>query len=75
MAPAFVIAADIRVPMFLVHGEWDAEVPNDMLYGYFAKLVSTPYKRYVQIGERTHFMIMERSRMQLFQTVLRNPRR
>jgi len=28
-----------------------------------------PYKRYVEIGEGTHTVIMEKNRMQLFQAV------
>lgn len=60
---------EIGVPTFLVHAEWDAELPSYMLYEYFAKLTNTPCKRYVQIGEGTHFVIMEKNRMQLFQEV------
>jgi hypothetical protein len=40
-----------------------------MLYAYFAKLNNAPYKRYVEIGEGTHTVIMEKNRMQLFQSV------
>ena len=40
-----------------------------MLYEYFAKLTHAPYKRYVQIGEGTHTVIMEKNRIQLFQEV------
>jgi pimeloyl-ACP methyl ester carboxylesterase len=61
--------AAIRVPTFLAHAEWDADLPNYMLYEYFAKLTNAPYKRYVQIGEGTHSVIMEKNRMQLFQAV------
>jgi pimeloyl-ACP methyl ester carboxylesterase len=61
--------ADIRVPTFLAHAEWDQDTPNYMLYAYFEKLTNTPYKRYVQIGEGTHTVIMEKNRMQLFQAV------
>jgi pimeloyl-ACP methyl ester carboxylesterase len=61
--------ADIRVPTFLAHAEWDADLPSYMLYAYFAKLTNAPYKRYVQIGEGTHSIIMEKNRMQLFQAV------
>ncbi len=61
--------ADIRVPTFLAHAEWDADLPSYMLYAYFDKLVNAPYKRYVQIGEGTHTVIMEKNRMQLFQAV------
>ena len=61
--------ADIRVPTFLAHAEWDADLPSYMLYAYFEKLVNVPYKRYVQIGEGTHTVVMEKNRMQLFQAV------
>jgi len=60
---------EIRVPTFLAHAEWDADLPSYMLYEYFAKLTNAPYKRYVQIGEGTHTVIMEKNRMQLFQAV------
>jgi pimeloyl-ACP methyl ester carboxylesterase len=61
--------AAIRVPTFLAHAEWDADLPSYMVYAYFAKLTNTPYKRYVQIGEGTHTIMMEKNRMQLFQAV------
>src|SRR3954470_13968096 len=61
--------AGIRVPTFLAHAEWDADLPSYMLYEYFAKLTGAPYKRYVEIGEGTHTVIMEKNRMQLFQAV------
>lgn len=59
----------IRVPTFLAHAEWDADLPSYMLHAYFAKLTNTPYKRYVEIGEGTHTIIMEKNRMQLFEAV------
>ncbi len=61
--------ADIRVPTLLAHAEWDADLPSSMFYAYFAKLVHTPYKRAVQIGEGTHSVLMEKNRMQLFEEV------
>jgi pimeloyl-ACP methyl ester carboxylesterase len=59
----------IRVPTFLAHAEWDRDLPSYMLYAYFEKLTNAPYKRYVEIGEGTHTVIMEKNRMQLFQAV------
>ena len=59
----------ITVPTFLVHAEWDADLPSYMLHAYYAKLTNVPYKRYVEIGEGTHTIIMEKNRMQLFQAV------
>lgn len=61
--------AEIRVPTFLAHAEWDADLPSYMLHAYFAKLINVPYKRYVEIGEGTHTVIMEKNRLQLFQAV------
>ena len=61
--------AAIRVPTFLAHGEWDADLPSYMLHAYFAKLTNAPYKRYIEIGEGTHSLLMEKNRMQLFQAV------
>jgi pimeloyl-ACP methyl ester carboxylesterase len=59
----------IRVPTFLAHAEWDNDLPSYMLHNYFAKLTNVPYKRYVEIGEGTHTILMEKNRMQLFQAV------
>lgn len=61
--------AGIHVPTLLAHAEWDGILPNYMLYAYFERLVNAPYKRYVQIGEGTHFVMMEKNRMQLFDAV------
>ena len=60
---------EIRVPTFIAHAEWDQDTPSAMLYAYFAKLTRTPFKRYVEIGEGTHTVIMEKNRMQLFHAV------
>ena len=59
----------IRVPTFLAHAEWDADLPSYMMHAYFAKLTNAPYKRYVEIGEGTHTIIMEKNRLQLFDAV------
>lgn len=40
-----------------------------MLYIYFARLTNVPYKRYVEIGEGTHTVLMEKNRTQLFQAI------
>jgi hypothetical protein len=39
-------------------------------HAYFAKLTNTPYKRFVEIGEGTHTIIMEKNRMQFFREVM-----
>jgi pimeloyl-ACP methyl ester carboxylesterase len=59
----------IRVPTFLAHAEWDADLPSSTLHAYFAALTNAPYKRFVEIGEGTHSVMMEKNRLQLFQEV------
>ena len=60
---------DIRVPVLLIKGEWDQDTPAYMAQALFPKLVNAPYKRYVELGEGTHSIIMERNRMDLFREV------
>jgi pimeloyl-ACP methyl ester carboxylesterase len=62
-------ASLIRVPVLLVHAEWDADTPAYMAQALFARLTTAPMKRYAVIGEGTHTVIMERNRMQLFREV------
>jgi alpha-beta hydrolase superfamily lysophospholipase len=62
-------AQDIRVPTLLIKAEWDADTPAYMAQALFPLLTGTPYKRYIEIGEGTHTVIMEKNRMSLFREV------
>jgi esterase/lipase len=53
----------------LIKGEWDADTPAYMAQNLYPKLVNAPHKRYVEIGEGTHTLLMEKNRMQLFREV------
>jgi pimeloyl-ACP methyl ester carboxylesterase len=59
----------IRVPTLLILAEWDQDTPLYMAQEVFAKLVNAPYKRHVVIGEGTHTVAIEKSRMQLINQV------
>jgi pimeloyl-ACP methyl ester carboxylesterase len=59
----------ITVPTMLVHAEWDADLPSYQAQGYFQRLTNVPYKRFVEIGEGTHTVIMEKNRLHLFHEV------
>ena len=59
----------IRVPTLVIHAEWDADLPSYQAQDYFAKLTATPYKRFIELGEGTHTVIMEKNRMQFFREV------
>jgi pimeloyl-ACP methyl ester carboxylesterase len=61
--------ANIRVPTLIVHAEWDQDTPTYMAQGVFERLKNAPYRRWVEIGEGTHTVIMEKNRMQLFREV------
>ena len=60
----------IKVPTLVIHAEWDADLPSYMAQAYFAKLSNAPYKRFVELGEGTHTIIMEKNRMQFFHEVM-----
>ena len=62
-------AEDIRVPVLLIKAEWDQDTPAYMAQNLLPKLTGAPYKRYVELGEGTHTVVMEKNRMNLFREV------
>jgi pimeloyl-ACP methyl ester carboxylesterase len=62
-------AEDIKVPVLLIKAEWDQDAPAYMAQALLPKLTGAPYKRYVELGEGTHTIIMEKNRMNLFREV------
>jgi pimeloyl-ACP methyl ester carboxylesterase len=53
---------NIRVPTLLILAEWDQDTPLYMAQELFTKLVDTPYKRHVVLGEEgTHGVAIERT--------------
>ncbi len=59
--------ADIRVPVLLLHGEWDRDVPVNAIQDWFLRATGTPWKRWTEIGEATHMMVLEKNRRQVFE--------
>jgi pimeloyl-ACP methyl ester carboxylesterase len=66
---AYYDPSKITVPTLLVHAEWDRDLPPYMGQTLFPLLVNSPGKRYVQLPEGTHTIIMEKNRMMLFEAV------
>jgi pimeloyl-ACP methyl ester carboxylesterase len=62
-------AAALRVPTLLIKAEWDADTPAYMAQGLFAEMKNAPYKSYLEIGEGTHTVLVEKNRLQLFRAV------
>ena len=60
----------ITVPTFLIHAEWDFDLPSYQAFDYFARLTNVPYKRLVEIGEGTHTVMLEKNRMQFFREII-----
>lgn len=60
----------ITVPTFLIHAEWDADLPSYQAHDYFKKLTNTPYKRFVELSEGTHSVMLEKNRMQFFREIM-----
>lgn len=55
--------SEIRVPTLLVHGEWDIDVPIGLAQNIFLELRNAPYRQWVEIGEATHLVLLEKNRM------------
>lgn len=62
---------DIRVPVLLIKAEWDSDTPAYMAHNLFPRLTGAPWKRYVELGEGTHTLLMESNRLYLFREVQR----
>jgi pimeloyl-ACP methyl ester carboxylesterase len=60
----------ITVPTFLIHAEWDFDLPSYQAREVFAALKNAPYKRLVEIGEGTHTAMLEKNRMQFFREII-----
>jgi hypothetical protein len=50
--------------------EWDADLPTYHTAAYFAELKNTPYKRWVELGAGTHFVMLENNRAQFIHEVV-----
>ena len=55
--------------MLLVHAEWDLDVPLPVAQDYFTRLTGALYRRWVEIGEGTHMVLMEKNRLQAFRAI------
>ena len=58
------------MPTLIIHAEWDADLPSYQAQDYFTKLKNAPYKRFVELSEGTHTVMMEKNRMQFFREIL-----
>ncbi len=63
--------AHIKVPVLLVHGEWDRNTPQYMSEALLPLLKNARSKRHDVIPEATHMAMLEKNRMQLFDAVQR----
>jgi len=62
--------AEIRVPVLLVHAEWDVDVTFDTARDLFSRLTATPYRRWTEIGQGTHMVILEKNRWQAVNAII-----
>jgi pimeloyl-ACP methyl ester carboxylesterase len=59
----------ITVPTLLVMAEWDADTPPYMAQTLFPLLANSPGKRFVELAEGTHHVMLEKNRFALFEAV------
>jgi pimeloyl-ACP methyl ester carboxylesterase len=61
--------ARITVPVLIVHADLDRDCPIELSRAVFAELKSAPYRRWVEIGDGTHSVFLEKNRWQVFDAV------
>lgn len=66
---AYYDPAKITVPTLLVGAEWDRDAPPYMGQTLFPLLINSRDKRYVELSEGTHTIMMEKNRLKLFEAV------
>jgi pimeloyl-ACP methyl ester carboxylesterase len=66
---AYYDPAKITVSTLLINAEWDRDAPPYMAQTLFPLLVNSPGKRYIQLAEGTHTIVMEKNRLELFKAV------
>lgn len=62
---AFYNPQEIEVPVLLLHAEWDRDVVTDQMKDLFSRLQNARFRRWVEIGEGTHMVVMETGREQV----------
>lgn len=60
----------IEVPVLIIAAEWDLDVRVDMAQDLFHKLENARYKRFVEVGQATHMLLLERHRMQGYDAII-----
>jgi len=66
----FYNPGEIRVPVLLIHAEWDVDVPFDTARDFFGRLTAAPYRRWIEIGQGTHMVILEKNRWQAVNSII-----
>jgi len=66
----FYDPGEIRVPVLLVHGEWDVDVPFETARDFFNRLTAAPYRRWIEIGQGTHMVILEKNAWQAVNSII-----
>jgi pimeloyl-ACP methyl ester carboxylesterase len=66
----FYDPGEICRPVLLIHAEWDVDVVFDSMRDLFSRLKATRYRRWIEIGEGTHMVILEKNRWQAINSVI-----
>jgi hypothetical protein len=52
------------------HAEWDVDVTFDTARDFFSRLTAAPYRRWIEIGQGTHMVILEKNRWQAINSII-----
>lgn len=67
----YYLPSEIKVPVLVIRGEWDAYPNNSDAGTLYCALENAPYKKYVVAQKGTHVMHLEKNRFELYDEVNR----
>lgn len=62
--------AEIEVPVLLLRAAWDVDVSLDMAFDLFRRLTGSPERRWVELAEGTHLVLLEKNRGRAMEAIL-----
>jgi len=60
----------ISVPVLVLHAEWDADVRIEVTENFFRALKGSPDRRWMEIAEGTHVVLLERNRLRAMRSAM-----
>lgn len=67
---SFYDPGKISVPVLYIRAEWDVHVPLAVAQSYFRELTGAPERRWLEIAEGTHLILLEKNRLRAMKATI-----